>query len=128
MLAKDTITAEMAFMFMERNSGTSTIDYPLGGSRAIVDALVRGLQRYGGRLLLRSHVDHILMEGAARCSVPPGPWSRGALCSGGRWWMSERWFVGEMWVVEVGVVLSGWWCVRWWCVVSGWWGLEYGWI
>eukprot|EP00884_Botryococcus_braunii_P008504 jgi/Botrbrau1/17655/Bobra.0166s0083.1 len=48
MLAKDTITAEMAFMFMERNSGTSTIDYPLGGSRAIVDALVRGLQRYGG--------------------------------------------------------------------------------
>jgi phytoene dehydrogenase-like protein len=35
-------TAEMAYMFLERNSGHSTIDYPLGGSRAIVDALVRG--------------------------------------------------------------------------------------
>lgn len=33
---------EMAFMFHERHGGRSTIDYPLGGSRAIVDALVRG--------------------------------------------------------------------------------------
>ena len=34
--------AEMAYMFLERNSGTSTIDYPMAGSGAIVDALIRG--------------------------------------------------------------------------------------
>lgn len=41
MTAKDTIAAEMAFMFMERNSGKSSIDYPMGGSAAIIDALIR---------------------------------------------------------------------------------------
>ena len=63
MLAKDTICAEMAFMFMERNRAGSTIDYPLGGSGRIVDALVRGLNRHGGRLLLRARVGDVLLEG-----------------------------------------------------------------
>ena len=67
MLAKDTICAEMAFMFMERNRAGSTIDYPLGGSGAIVAALLRGLERHGGRLLLRARVRDILLEGAACC-------------------------------------------------------------
>jgi len=57
---------EMAFMFMERNAGTSTIDYPVGGSRAIVDALVRGIRKHGGRVLLRAPVEQILIEGARR--------------------------------------------------------------
>ena len=56
--------AEMAFMFMERNAGKSTIDYPVGGSRAIVDALVRGIRAHGGRVLLRAPVQEILLEGA----------------------------------------------------------------
>ena len=63
MTAKDTITAEMAFMFGERNSGGSTIDYPLDGSRGIVDALLRGIEKFGGRVLLRSHVDEVIVEG-----------------------------------------------------------------
>lgn len=63
MTAKDTITAEMAFMFGERNSGGSTIDYPMGGSKAIIEALIRGMQKFGGRLMLRSHVDEIVVEG-----------------------------------------------------------------
>ncbi len=29
-------------MFGERHSGETTIDYPVGGSKAIVEALVRG--------------------------------------------------------------------------------------
>lgn len=62
MKAKDTIAAEMAFMFMERNGGSSTIDYPIGGSGAIVDALVRGIEKYGGRVMLSSPVDKILMD------------------------------------------------------------------
>lgn len=49
MTARDTICAEMAFMFGERNGGGSTIDYPLGGSAAIVDALIRGRRRWWWR-------------------------------------------------------------------------------
>lgn len=55
----------MAFMLMERNSGNSTIDYPLEGSRGIVDALVRGIEKNGGRVLLRARVEDILLEGMA---------------------------------------------------------------
>lgn len=63
MTAKDTITAEMAFMFGERNDGNSTIDYPLEGSKSIVDALLRGIKKNGGRLLLRTPVEEIAVEG-----------------------------------------------------------------
>ena len=65
MLAKDTICAEMAFMLMERNRPGSTIDYPLGGTSSIVDALRRGIEKNGGKIMLRSHVEEILVEGAA---------------------------------------------------------------
>ena len=63
MLAKDTICAEMAFMLMERNRPGSTIDYPMGGTKAIVDALKRGIEKNGGKIMLRTHVDEILVEG-----------------------------------------------------------------
>jgi phytoene dehydrogenase-like protein len=59
----------MAFMFMERNGGRSTIDYPMGGSAAIVAALVRGIERHGGRILLSAHVDQILVEGGKAAGV-----------------------------------------------------------
>jgi phytoene dehydrogenase-like protein len=35
----------------------------MGGSEGIVSALVRGLEKHGGRLLLRSHVDSVVVEG-----------------------------------------------------------------
>ncbi|WIA20624.1 hypothetical protein OEZ85_005006 [Tetradesmus obliquus] len=69
MLAKDTLAAEMVFMFMERGEGRNRIDYPMGGSEAIIAALIRGLEKNGGRLLLRSHVDHIVMEGGRATGV-----------------------------------------------------------
>ncbi|KAI3428469.1 hypothetical protein D9Q98_007294 [Chlorella vulgaris] len=69
MTAKDTIAAEMAFMFSERNSGHSTIDYPKGGSKAIVAALIRGIEKHGGRVLLRTHVDSIVVEGGRAAGV-----------------------------------------------------------
>ena len=58
--AHGTIAPEVAFMFGERTH--SVIDYPIGGSGAIVDALVRGLQRWGGELRTKTHVDRILVE------------------------------------------------------------------
>lgn len=39
------------------------LEFPRGGSQAMVDALVRGLEKHGGRLLLRSHVEQVLTEG-----------------------------------------------------------------
>ena len=61
----------MAFMLMERNSGNSTIDYPIEGSKGIVDALVRGIEKYGGRVLLRARVQEVLVEGEymLRCAL-----------------------------------------------------------
>jgi carotene isomerase len=58
--AEGTIAPEVAFMFGERSH--SMIDYPVGGSAAIVQALVRGLQRWGGELRLNAHVEQILVE------------------------------------------------------------------
>jgi phytoene dehydrogenase-like protein len=40
----------------------SVIDYPIGGSQAIVQALIRGLERWGGQLRLNSQVEQILVE------------------------------------------------------------------
>lgn len=58
--AKGTIAPEVAFMLGERTH--SVIDYPLGGSGAIVSTLVRGLRRWGGELRLNAHVEKILVE------------------------------------------------------------------
>ncbi|MBW4525642.1 MAG: NAD(P)/FAD-dependent oxidoreductase [Phormidium tanganyikae FI6-MK23] len=58
--AHGTIAPEVAFMFGERTR--SVIDYPIGGSGAIVDALVRGLKKWGGTLKLGTHIEKILVE------------------------------------------------------------------
>jgi len=58
--AAGTIAPEVAFMLGERSN--SIIDYPIGGSGAIVDALVRGLKRWSGQLRLGAHVEQILLE------------------------------------------------------------------
>lgn len=53
----------MVTMFKERHREGGTIDYPMGGGGRIIEALVRGLEKHGGRLLLNSHVEEILLEG-----------------------------------------------------------------
>lgn len=55
-------TAEVAFMFADWYRPGVVLDYPIGGSGALVDALVRGLERYGGQLILNAHVEEILVE------------------------------------------------------------------
>ncbi|MEM8610991.1 MAG: NAD(P)/FAD-dependent oxidoreductase [Cyanobacteria bacterium P01_H01_bin.105] len=60
MKAHETVAPEMAFMFGER--AESVIDYPIGGSGALIDALIRGLKRWGGTLRLGTHVDKIWIE------------------------------------------------------------------
>jgi carotene isomerase len=58
--AHATIAPEVAFMLGERTN--SVIDYPIGGSGAIVDALTRGLKKWGGTLRLGTHVEKICIQ------------------------------------------------------------------
>ncbi|NEQ46293.1 MAG: NAD(P)/FAD-dependent oxidoreductase [Leptolyngbya sp. SIOISBB] len=57
--ASGTSTAEMAFMFADWYRPGVKLDYPVGGSAALVDALVRGLEKPGGQLRLGAHVEQI---------------------------------------------------------------------
>ncbi|PXF45602.1 Prolycopene isomerase 1, chloroplastic [Gracilariopsis chorda] len=63
-----TITAEIAFMVGERCK-PGAMQYPVGGASAIVDALVRGIQRKGGIIRLKSHVQRILVEDGVAVGV-----------------------------------------------------------
>lgn len=56
------IAAEMAFMFGEWYRPDVVLDYPMGGSGAISDALLRGLTKQGGQIRLGAHVEKILIE------------------------------------------------------------------
>ena len=60
--ADGTITAEMAMMMGEFYEEDAIMDCPIGGAKSIVEALVRGIEKYGGSVFLNSHVDKILIE------------------------------------------------------------------
>lgn len=60
--ASGTSAAEMAFMFADWYRPHVQLDYPIGGSGALVSALVRGLERHGGQVRLNAHVEEILVE------------------------------------------------------------------
>lgn len=60
--ADGTSAAEMAFMFADWYRPGVVLDYPIGGSLALVNALVRGLEKHGGHILLHAHVEQVLVE------------------------------------------------------------------
>jgi phytoene dehydrogenase-like protein len=49
----------------------------MGGSESLIQALIRGLEKHGGRLLLRSHVDKIHVENGRAAGVVLQPRSNG---------------------------------------------------
>jgi len=57
-----TITAEMAMMMGEFYDDDAMMDCPIGGANAIVDALVRGITKYGGHVFTKSHVEQIVLD------------------------------------------------------------------
>lgn len=63
-----TITAEIAFMVGER-AKKGSVEYPIGGARSIIDALVRGIEKKGGEVRLRSHVNQILVQNGVAVGV-----------------------------------------------------------
>ncbi|ERN20049.1 prolycopene isomerase, chloroplastic [Amborella trichopoda] len=64
-----TLSAEMVYMFAEWFKPGCSLEYPLHGTGAIVDALIRGLQKFNGRLALRSHVKKIVIENGQATGV-----------------------------------------------------------
>ncbi len=67
--ANATSAAEVAFMFAEWYRPGVVLDYPIGGSEAIVDALVRGLKKHGGQLMLNAHVEQVIVKGGRAVGV-----------------------------------------------------------
>lgn len=58
------MAAEVAFMFNEWYKPNSCLDFPIGGSQAMADALARGVtKREGGKVYVNSHVEGLLMDG-----------------------------------------------------------------
>lgn len=66
--AEKTITAEIAFMVGEREK-KDAMEYPIGGAKAIINALVHGIEKRGGEVRCRSHVDKILIENGTAVGV-----------------------------------------------------------
>ena len=64
-----TSAAAMATLFGEWFEPGACLDYPLGGSPAVVAALVRGIGRYGGQVRTRSLVEEITVEGKRATGV-----------------------------------------------------------
>lgn len=60
--ADATSAAEVAFMFADWYRPGVQLDYPIGGSAALVAAFVRGLERQGGQLWLNAHVEEVLVR------------------------------------------------------------------
>jgi phytoene dehydrogenase-like protein len=63
--AEGTITAEVAFMMKEWFDPNASLEFPKGGSQAMVNALVNGVVKYGkerGQVRLGTHVEEILLE------------------------------------------------------------------
>ena len=81
-LAAGTPAPEMAFVLSERFRKGATLDHPLGGGQAWVDALCRGLAKRGGRLHLRAPVERVVLDGAGRAA--------GVRLAGGRGTITAR--------------------------------------
>lgn len=68
--AKGTMNAVMAYMLADWYRPGVTLDYPRGGSGAIVDALVRGVEKASqSKVCVNCHVDEILVEGGRATGV-----------------------------------------------------------
>jgi phytoene dehydrogenase-like protein len=71
--ANGTSAAEIAFMFADWYRPAVCLDYPQGGSGALVAALVRGLEKHGGQLRLGATVDQIQVTNGRATGVTLAP-------------------------------------------------------
>lgn len=66
---EQTSAAAMATLFGEWFEPEACLDYPLGGSAAVAEALVRGIERHGGTVRTGAAVAQILVEGGKAVGV-----------------------------------------------------------
>ena len=64
-----TNAAAMATLFGDWFEPETCLDYPVGGSAAVVDALVRGLRIHGGGLRTGARVERVHIESGRACGV-----------------------------------------------------------
>lgn len=71
--SKGTIAAEVAFMdalwYGGGGGGDAALEFPVGGSGALVAALQRGLERGGGRLHLNAPVERVIVQNGRAVGV-----------------------------------------------------------
>jgi phytoene dehydrogenase-like protein len=60
--ADGTIAAAVAYTMRDLHQDRAALDYPIGGSIAVINALIRAIEKRNGKLILNSHVDEILVE------------------------------------------------------------------
>lgn len=60
--ADATIAAAVAYTMRDLHQKNAALDYPIGGAAAVIDALVRGVTKRGGQVLLSAHVESIVVE------------------------------------------------------------------
>ncbi|CAN0395245.1 unnamed protein product, partial [Discosporangium mesarthrocarpum] len=64
-----TMVAVMAYMIADWCRPGVVLDYPKGGTEAMVDALVRGVEKNGGEVRLGAHVEEVVVEEGRACGV-----------------------------------------------------------
>jgi phytoene dehydrogenase-like protein len=64
--ARGTLGAACAYTLGDLYPEGAVLDYPVGGSGAVIDALVRGVTKHGGTVRLGARVDEILLDGEGR--------------------------------------------------------------
>lgn len=69
LLADGTICAAVSYTLGDLHRENSLLDYPVGGSGAVCESLVKSIERNGGRVLLQTRVDKIVMEGGRAAGV-----------------------------------------------------------
>ena len=68
--ADGTIAAAVAYTMRDLHQKDAHLDYPMGGAAAVIDALIRGVKKGpGGRLLLNTHVEEIVIENGRATGV-----------------------------------------------------------
>jgi len=65
----DVVASYMVRTFNQLYSPGAKLEFPTGGGQGIVDAIVRGLRKRGGRMALGSRVERVLSEGGRATGV-----------------------------------------------------------
>lgn len=67
--AAGTMNAVMAYMLADWYRPGVTLDFPKGGSGAIVDGLVQAIEKHGGQVSVNCHVEEILVDSSRAVGV-----------------------------------------------------------